>query len=165
MTRRTRGVWGLCRTAGLVLTLLAGSAAAEERQDAFIVQSGEEGPDSCRVMPSESMLSYVCGQRDGEMTAGVVLFPDLDSVVILGHPRPWHQQRATELASRLATALDNVRQTIKADPRELSAEARTSREQVIQGLDGFEAAAEQLAEELRAGKRRDETRPTLRRIH
>jgi hypothetical protein len=131
----------------------------------FAAQIGQEGPDSCRIMVSDRMLSYACGERDGEMTSGVVLFPDANSLVILAEPKAWNQAQVAELAKQFAAALDDLRRQVEADERELPEEARASRELVRKGLAGYESAAEQLAQELGAGKGRDETHPTFQRVH
>jgi hypothetical protein len=149
----------------LALLTLAGAAQAQERRDPFAVEIGEEGPDSCRIMVSDTMLSYACGERGGPMTSGVILFPDANSLVILAQPSPWDQAQVAELATRFAAAVDDLRRTVEADPRDLPEEESASRDLVRKGLDGYKRAAQQLAVELAAGKGRDETRPTFQQLH
>jgi hypothetical protein len=140
MPQPGRRLWGFT----LALLVIAGSALAEEQSGSLAVTLGEEGPDSCQLMVSETMLSYACGERGGTMTSGVVLFPDRDSILLL---------------------VEGLRQTIAADPPDLPDESGASRDRFLSGLEAYEAAVKALAQELRAGREREESRPAFQHLH
>ena len=99
------------------------------------------------------------------MTSGVVIFPDPNSMVIMGTQKPWDQPAVNQLAAEFAASIDNLRQSVRGDARELAKPAQTARAEVLERLDDYEEAAEHLAAEPAAGKDRAATRPALLRVH
>lgn len=157
-------------TTRMVLTLLvlvgvASHLRAADPDPLQPVEVGVEGPDSCRVQVSKSMLSYACGGPDGGLFSGVVIFPTTGSLLVMAPATPWTQEEVSAVASELAGRLEALRKAVAADSRELSSEAVASRDRFVRDLGPYETAVRELAAELGAGKGRDETRPAFENLH
>ena len=164
MTGQRLGLLALAALIGVGVTF---AAPAEEPPPPppLPVEIGVEGPDSCRVQVSKTMLSYACGNPDGGVFSGVVIFPTKGSILVMGSATPWNQEEVVGVATELSERLVQLNQTIAADSRDLGDEAAASRKRLVQGMVPYKAAVKNLMEELRAGKGKDETRASFENVH
>jgi hypothetical protein len=81
-----------------------------------------------------------------------------------GEPAKWDQKRVTSIAQQLAVAVGELRETIRKQPPVTNPPQRKVRYQALDDLATLKQVCDSFARNLKAGKSREETYPTFRRI-
>lgn len=109
-------------------------------------------------------------QRTATAVMAMVLFVLLASFraePVSAQEEAWDQEQVTELASRMATAVKQLRTMTRKEPHVVSA-GTTSKQRItatyLETLKRLDQAASKLARQLEAGETREQTLGTARRI-
>jgi len=79
-------------------------------------------------------------------------------------PAKWNQKRVTSIAENLAVAVGELRDNVRKLPPIANSPQRKVRYQALDDLSTLKQVSDSLARALKAGKGREETYPTFRRI-
>ncbi|HME72807.1 MAG TPA: hypothetical protein VKM54_23505 [Myxococcota bacterium] len=79
-------------------------------------------------------------------------------------PAKWDQKRVTSIAQQLAVAVGELRESVRKQPPVSNPPQRKIRYQALDDLSTWKQVCDSFARSLKAGKGREETYPTYRRI-
>ena len=153
---------------GLCLTLVHASAqeqSATAPRTVVIEGSASDASGECKLAVSRDILSYFCKFGPGNVRTGVIVFAGGDSVTTYSKPRPWNQEEVAALAQELAISAKRIVEGARQPPQGVAAPEESVRERALGLVEQIEEMAKELAEQLAAGKGRDETDPLIDRLH
>ncbi len=108
-----------------------------------------------------ALLALGCagGTQGGALATGVPPPPDVQ-------PAKWNQERVTAIAVELASAVDGLREAVRASPvgRTLGSGQENAMLRLTDRLRLLKNESRHLANELKAGSGREETRPVYERV-
>ena len=155
---------------GLSFCLTLGHANAQERSVSspvvVVIEGGSaDGSEVCKLTVSRDILSYFCKLGPSNVRTGVIVFAGGDSVVTYSTPKSWNQEEVAALAQELAISAKRIVEGARQPPQGVAAPEESVRERALGLVEQIEEMAKELAEQLAAGKGRDETDPLIDRLH
>ena len=153
---------------GFCLTLC--HANAQERSisspGVVVIEGGAaDGSEVCKLTVSRDILSYFCKLGPSNVRTGVIVFAGGGSVTTYSTPKSWNQEEVAALAQQLAISTKRIAEGAREPPEGVAAPEESLRERVLGIVEQLEETAKELAEQLAAGKGRDETDPLIDRLH